>query len=205
MSITMLIINIIIVKIAMGGDNGLAVYSTGWRVVMLAVLPLLGMATAVISVSGAAYGAKRYDKLNTGFMFSVKSGFIIELIVAILIFFIAPFLALIFSSTNGKTFAMDLEMFIKITCLFYPGAAIGIMSSAMFQGVGKGLYSLLATLLRTLILTVILSLILVNYFQPAILGIWWALVIANLTGSLVSFIWAKLYIKKLFKLSTVNQ
>jgi putative MATE family efflux protein len=198
MSITMLIINIIIVKIALGGDNGLAVYSTGWRVVMLAVLPLLGMATAVVSVSGAAYGAKRYDKLNTGFIFSIKLGLLIEIFVAILIFIIAPFLALIFSSSaSTPTFTSDLEMFIKITCLFYPGAAIGIMSSAMFQGVGKGIYSLVSTLLRTLILTVILSLILINYFQPAMLGIWWALVIANLTGSIVSFTWGKLHIKKI--------
>ena len=205
MSITMLIINIIIVKIALGGDNGLAVYSTGWRIVMLAILPLLGMATAVVSVSGAAYGAKRYDKLNTGFMFSIKLGLLIEVFVASIMFIIAPFLALVFSSSiSTPTFTSDLEMFIRITCLFYPTAAMGIMSSSTFQGVGKGTYSLASTLLRTLILTVILSLLFVNVFQPAIIGIWWALVIANLTGSFVSFAWAKLYIRGLKKRKQKN-
>jgi len=200
MSITMLILNIVIVKLAMGGDNGLAVYSTGWRVVMLAVLPLLGLATAVVSVTGAAYGARRYDKLDTGFMYSIKFGLIVEVFIAVTIFVLAPFIAFVFSTGGStSTFGADLETFIKISCLFYPGAALGIMSSAMFQGVGKGTYSLVATLLRTLVLTVFLSVILLRFFEPAILGIWWGLVIANLIGSAVSFTWGKLYIRKLYR------
>jgi putative MATE family efflux protein len=49
MSITMLIVNIIIVNI--DSTDGVAVYSTGWRVVSIGILPLLGIATAVTSVT----------------------------------------------------------------------------------------------------------------------------------------------------------
>ena len=79
MSFTMLIIIVIITKIANGGDNGVAVYQTAWRVVMIAVLPLLGLATAVVSVTGAAFGARTYEKLNTAFMYAIKFGLIIEI------------------------------------------------------------------------------------------------------------------------------
>ena len=206
MSITMILINYIIVNLTISGDNGVAVYSTGWRVVMVAVLPLLGMATAVISVTGAAFGAKAYDKLKTAYMYALKFGLVIETIIAVIIFLLAPLITLIFTTGEGSNeIASDLEMFIKISCLFFPGAAMGIATSAMFQGIGKGTYSLIATLLRTIILTVSLSLIFINYFDPAITGIWWAIVVANIIGSVVAFSWGKLHIDKLFKLSAVNQ
>jgi Na+-driven multidrug efflux pump len=204
MSFTMLIINIIILNVALAGDAGITVYTIGWRVVMVAVLPLLGLATAVITVTGAAYGAKNYNKLNTAFLFSVKVGLIIEIIVAIAIFILAPLITLIFTTGQGlPQLRPDIETFIKISCLFYPGAALGIASSAMFQGTGKGMYSLIATLLRTITLTPIFAIVFCCIFNLGIVGIWWALVVANLIGSMISFSWGKFYIRGL-RQSMVN-
>jgi len=198
MSITMLIINIIIVKIAMGGEDGVAIYFTGWRVVMLAILPMLGLATAVISVTGAAYGAQSYGKLKTAFFYSVKIGFIIEIIMALAIFVLAPFITGLFTTAEeSAVIADDLEYFLQVMVLFFPVAALGITSSATFQGVGKGIYSLIATLIRTIFLTIILSLVFIPFFTPAIIGIWWGIIIANLIGSLISFSWAQWHVRSL--------
>lgn len=197
MSFTMLVI-IIIIDIAGGGEDGVAVYNTGWRVVMIAILPLLGIATAVVSVTGAAFGARSYEKLNTAFMYAIKISLFIEIIMGIAIFILAPLITSVFTtSPDAIRIQNDLEMFLKITCLFYPTAAIGIASSAMFQGTGKGTYALIATLLRTIILTIILAIISTYIFKAGIIGIWWSLVIANIAGSIVSFTWGKLYIKKM--------
>lgn len=197
MSITMIII-IIIINIAGGGENGVAVFTTGWRVVMIAVLPLLGMATAVTSVTGAAFGARAYNKLNTAYMYSIKIGFIIEIIMGIAIFVLAPLISIVFTTgPDGILIRNDLTLFLQITWLFYPGAAFGIASSAMFQGTGKGTYALIATLLRTIVLAVALALISTYVFNAGLIGIWWAIVIANLAGSLISFVWGKLYIRNL--------
>jgi putative MATE family efflux protein len=197
MSITMLIL-IVVITVIGDGDDGVAIYNTGWRVVMIAILPLLGMSTAVTSVVGAAFGARLYDKLNTAFMYSIKIGFIIEIIIGLSIFLLSPFITAIFTSTPESIRIRDgLELFLIISCLFYPGAAFGIASSAMFQGTGKGIYALIATLLRTVVLTPIFALIFIFVFDLSLIGIWWALVIANLIGSAVSFTWAKYYIRKL--------
>jgi len=197
MSITMLIL-IIVITIVGDGDDGVAIYNTGWRVVMIAVLPLLGIATAVTSVGGAAFGARSYEKLNTAFMYAIKVGFIIEIFIGLGIFLLAPMITAIFTTTPDSIRIKDgLELFLRITCFFYPGAAFGIVSSAIFQGTGKGTYALIATLLRTVVLTPIFALILIFIFNYELAGIWWALVIANLIGSVVSFTWAKVYINKL--------
>ena len=197
MSFTMIAI-IIIINIASEGENFVAVYNTGWRVVMIAILPLLGMATAIVSVTGAAYGARAYDKLNIAYMYSARSGFIVEIILAIIIFLLAPFISTIFTSRPEDFFIRDdLTMFLQISCFFYPGAAFGISSSAMFQGTGKGIFALIATLLRTIVLTIVLALISTFVLNAGVEGIWWSIVIANLAGSIISFLWGKYYIKQL--------
>jgi putative MATE family efflux protein len=197
MSITMLVI-IVLINIAGNGNEGVAVYNTGWRLVMIAILPLLGMATAVTSVTGAAFGAKSYDKLKTAYLYATKTGLLIEIIFAILIFVLAPLISIVFTTRPEDIIIRDdLTLFLQITCIFYPGAAFGIASSAMFQGTGKGTYSLFATLLRTIVMTIALALLFVLVFEFGIVGIWWAIVIGNLTGSIVSFVWGNLYIRKL--------
>ena len=131
-------------------------------------------------------------------MYSIKIGLLIEIIIGIAIFVLAPFIAIIFTTAPGSfVIQKDLELFLMITCIFYPGAAFGIASSAMFQGTGKGTYALIATLLRTIVLAIILSFISTLVFKAGIVGIWWSLVIANLIGSIVSFTWSRIYIRKL--------
>lgn len=205
MSITMLAI-IIMINIAGNGNEGVAVYNTGWRLVMIAVLPLLGMATAVTSVSGAAFGARSFDKLKTAYLYAAKTGFLIEIVLAILIFVLAPFISIVFT-TRPEDIIMrdDLTQFLQITCIFYPGAAFGIASSAMFQGTGKGTYSLIATLLRTIVMTIALAILFVIVFDLGIVGIWWALVVGNIVGSVVSFVWGNLYIRNLIIKNKISQ
>jgi putative MATE family efflux protein len=204
MSITMLVI-IILINVAGNGNEGVAVYNTGWRLVMIAILPLLGMATAVTSVTGTAFGAKSYDKLKTAYLYATKTGLLIEIILAILIFVLAPLISIVFTTRPEDIIIRDdITLFLQITCIFYPGAAFGIASSAMFQGTGKGSYSLFATLLRTIVMTIALALLFVLIFEFGIVGIWWAIVIGNLTGSIVSFVWGNIYIRKLIIKSKIT-
>ena len=202
MSIMMIMMNYIIVTIALAGDAGVAVFSTGWRIVSIAILPLLGLATAVTAVTGAAYGAKEFKKLNIGFIYSLKFGLIIEFILAAFIFLIAPFITIMFTTGQGsEEIAPNLEMFIKISVFFYPGATFGIIASATFQGTGKGTHALIATILRTVILIPVMAIVFCCYLSLGLNGIWWGLVVANLTGSVISFSWAKIYVNKLLKTS----
>jgi putative MATE family efflux protein len=200
MSVMMIVMNFIIVNIAVAGDAGVAVYSTGWRVVSIAILPLLGLATAVTSVTGAAYGAKEYKKLNEGFVYSLKFGLLIESMLAVLIFLIAPFITMMFTTGQGSAeIASDLETFIRISVLFYPGAAFGIASSAMFQGAGKGNYALIITAIRTIILIPLIAIVFCCFFSLGLIGIWWGIVLANLLGSIIAFGCAKIFINHMFK------
>ena len=198
MAFTTLIMNIIIVMIEKPNGVGIETYTAGWRVVTIGILPLLGIATAVISVTGAAYGAKDFAKLKTSFMYAVKLGFIIELVVATATFLLAPYIATVFSLREGALeLRNELTIFLQVIFLFYPTVAFGMFSSSMFQGTGKGINALIVTIWRTIILAPPFALLFSVVFNMGLLGIWLGLVVANITGSITAFSWARIYLKRL--------
>ena len=205
MSITMLIMNIIIIKVGIisGAENpqdGVAVFTVGWRVATLATMPLIGIATAVVSVTGAAYGAQDYKKLNISYMHAIKIGIIIEAIIALFIFVFAPAITVLFTiAETSAHLAPAIIIFLRIVCILFPGIALGMLSSSMFQGTGHGMNALIVTIFRSIILTLPFAWFLSITLDMGLPGAWWGLVAANCIGSSAAFIWAKIYIKKLQK------
>jgi putative MATE family efflux protein len=196
MAIAAVIMNYIIVNIE--GVGGVAVYTVGWRVSMMAILPLLGIATAVISVAGAAYGAKDYEKLKSSFIYAVKIGIIIESVMAIFTVIFAHQITAVFTQAEGTgLIKQELPNYFRIVAIFYPGVAFGMFSSSMFQGTGKGSYALVVTLVRVIVLGTPLTIVFAINFNMGLSGVWWGLVIGNVLGSILAFSWASFYLKDL--------
>jgi len=196
MSFTMLMINLILVRV--GGTDGVAIYVTGWRVATIAILPLLGIATAVVSVSGAAFGEGAFKKINIAFMHALKIGIIIEVVVGIAVFFLAPQITAVFTRAQGASrIASDLIVFLRIMCFFYPATAFGMFSSSMFQGMGKGINALIATIVRTVLLTLLFTALFTFILDMGLMGVWFGIVMGNTIGAVVAFLWAKSYIRRL--------
>ena len=199
MSVTMIVITIILTKLVGTGSDGIAIYQTGWKVATIALMPLLAIATSVVSVVGATFGAKNYSKLNNAYIYAIKIGLLIEIILAIIIYLSAPIITASFTTAEESARIYDdLKNFIMIICVFYPGVPFGMFTSSMFQGTGKGLSALIVTLLRTIILTTFFTILFSVIFNFGINGVWWGLVLANLTGSFIAFMWGKIYINSLF-------
>ncbi len=198
MSINMLLLNLIIIGVA--GTDGVAVITTGWRITTLGILPLLGISTAVVSVCGATYGMGNYRKMDTALKYAINLGFKIELSVAIIIFLLASQISAVFTQAESAAhLAPDLTSFFLIAWMFLPGVAHGMLSGAMFQGTGKGMNALVLTLFSTVLLTPALAWGLAVHFGMGLEGVWWGLVIANVSGSIVAYTWARIYINGLKK------
>jgi len=202
MAIMLFIMNIIVEHIS--GTDGVAVFSAGWAVAMTASMPLLGMATAVVSVTGAVYGAREYKKLDIAHLYALKIGILIETAIAIATFIFAPVITLAFTTSPDMAHLGDeITTFLRIICIYYPATAFGMLSSSLFQGVGKGLYSLIVTILRTIILIIPLAWLFGVILGWGLPGAWWGLVIANIIGSAITFTWAKKYVNSLLKSTPV--
>lgn len=196
MSITAFALTTIVASV--GGPVGVAVYVTGWRVISLATLPMLGVASAVTSVAGAAFGSQQYQKVKISYLFALKAGVVTEILMALIIFVFAPQITWIFTwSKESAAIVDELIQFLRIIWLMLPTVAFGMLSSAMFQGVGKGLNALAMTLIRTLGFTVPLAWLLSVYLHEGLQGVWWGMVIAGMAYIPVAFGWAILYLRKI--------
>lgn len=196
MSVAMLVINKIVIRA--GGTDGVAVFTSGWRIVMLGVIPLIGIATGVVAVTGAAYGAGDRRKLKAAYYYSVKMALIIELVVGALTFLFAGQLAHIFAYSEGSARILDeLVAFLRIICLFYPAVPFGMLTSAMFRGVGKGSRSLIVTMIRTIILQVPVVYLFGIVMDMGLTGIWTGMVAGNVAATFITFSWGVYTVNRL--------
>lgn len=204
MSLSMLILNLIIVNVS--NTDGVAVYSTGWRVATIAIAPLVGIATAVVSVSGAAFGAREFEKAETAHTYAIKLGLLIESGVAIFTFIFAPQIAAIFTQTEEAAhIAPDLVHFLRVICIFYPSVSLGMLSTSFFQGAGKGMNALTANLLRTIVFIPLFAAIFAFTLDMGQVGAWWGIVVGNGMGAGVTFVWARLYLSTILKTGPLNK
>ncbi len=198
MALMMLIMNVII--IAASNTDGVAVYTVGWRIATIALAPLMGISTAVVTMAGYSYGEGSYEKLSFSHIYSIKVGLVVETAIAFLTFILAPQIAYVFTmSESASHITDDLILFLRIICIFYPTVSLGMLSSSLFQGVGKGFNSLVATVLRALIFVPIFAIIFAFNFDMGLTGIWWGMVVGNIMGSIIIFVWARLYVIRLLR------
>jgi putative MATE family efflux protein len=196
MSILAIFINALLVTVA--GTDAVAIYTAGWRVIIFAIIPIIAIGTSVISVAGAAYGARKYDRIRTIHTFAVLLGIGIALVISFLTWLFANQIAIIFSySSESIHLAPEIAAFLGIMCLFYPFIPPGVMSGSVFQATGKGMTSLIMTTLRSLVFVAIFAYLLGITFGFGEHGIWWGIVAGDILGGLVSFIWARYYITRL--------
>lgn len=197
-SVLGIIENYLLVFVA--GTVAVATYTAGMRLIQMAMIPLIGLGTAVLTVVGASYGAHDSEKLEDAFLYSLKLGLIISVAMIIIFYVFAPQLSLIFSYSSASAhLAPKISSLLRIICFFILAVNFGMMPAMLFQGVGKGFTSLVLTTLRALVFEVICSFILGILLGWGEIGIYYGVVIGACLGAVVSFIWANLYIRKLKK------
>lgn len=198
MSLAMFFINLIIVYVY--GDRGIAIFTSSWRITMFGIVPLLGMAAGTTAVTGAAYGAKDFNKLKTSYHYAVKIGVIIETLVLIIVLIFAKQISYLFTySQSSKVISSDLIKTLRIIILFIPFTPLGMLTSAMFQGIGHGLKSLILTFLRTLIGQIFFAWLFAVIFKLSIFGVWMGIVTGNVLSSFIGYSWGYFTLKKLKK------
>lgn len=178
--------------------TAVAVYTASMRIVSMAMIPLMGIATALLTVAGAAYGARNYEKLKTSFTYSIKFGLVISLILGALTFIFAPQIALLFSYSAATAYLTPQIAFaLRIFCFFLIFVPFGIAGSFVFQGVGKGTSSLLITIIRSLFAEVVFAYMFGIVLGYGEMGIFAGVIIGSFIGSMFGYSWARLFIKKL--------
>ena len=182
------------------GTTAVAVFTAGWRIVTIVLVPNIGIATAALTVAGVAFGSHNFENLKDTYYYSSKLALLISVILAVLIFVFAPQISIIFSYTSASAQLLTpIAEFLRVECFLFILTPIGICAAYMFQGVGKGIMSLYLTIVRQLILTVFFVCLLTFVLGFGEQGVWWGMVLGTFFGSLVNYGVFIVYLKRLAK------
>lgn len=183
--------------VLVSGTVAVATYTAGMRLIQLSMIPLMGFGTALLTVAGASYGAKNYQKLQDSFFYTLKLGLIVSTAMAIVFYFFAPQISMVFAYSSSAELAPRIASLIQIMIIFIYAVCLGMVSAMLFQGVGKGFTSLILTFIRALLLEVVFSYLFGVVMGMGEYGIYYGVIIGGFIGGLISFIWANFYLRRL--------
>jgi len=185
-------INVILIGF---GDLAVAAYGIGFRIDSLAILPVLGLVGGIVPMVGYFRGAKDFKgakRVNHG---GIKMALGFTIFISLLIFLLAGFLPSIFTSDNA-VIAMATD-YLRVIAFAYPFIGVTIIVSGTFQGLGKGLPSMVITLARATLLAIPLAYTLAYLVPLGVFGVWVGVAVSSVITAAISVGWIESRFKKL--------
>ena len=199
MSLFSIVINYIIVQ-ADQGTNGLAIFSSTWRIVQMLMIPNMAIGGAVVPVFGAAYGARRFDKIKEAYFYAIKVSSLIMVVLVVITLLTADYLVMLYAySEEVAPLKDDMASCLRILCLFLPFMSWGFVGAGLFQSMGLGLYSFICTVIRNG-LQIPASWILLVTVGTAV-SITWGIMSMEILGSVIGGLWSYLLLRSVIKKS----
>ena len=201
MSLFSIVINLIIVN-ADWGEDGLAIFSSTWRIVQMLMIPNMAIGGAVVPVFAAAYGARRYDKIKEAYFYALKVCTVIMVVVVAITLLSADGMVTIFTYDEKVAYLKDdMASCLRILCLFLPFMSWGFVGAGLFQSMGLGLYSFVCTVIRNGLQIPASWILLVTVGTTV--SITWGISSMEILGSLVGGAWSYLLLRSVIRKTSV--
>tara|TARA_B100000424_G_scaffold438_1_gene400 strand:- start:728 stop:2101 length:1374 start_codon:yes stop_codon:yes gene_type:complete len=180
--------------ISVFGDEAVAGYGAAVRFEHIFTLPVIGLNTAVITIAGQNFGARRYDRVRETYKKATFIGFLIMCLSGIVIFLLSEFIISLF--TNDLEVIKFGSNYLRIAAFIGPIYPVFFISHALFTSLKKTHYIFYSNLFRMVILPFIIIWIILNVYEGYFQDIFYGLLFMNwLFGAVVLFISRALMIK----------
>ena len=143
MSVSNIIVNVVLIKY---GDNAVAAMGIAMKANMLVVMLQIGLAQGVQPLIGYCYGAQNYKRMKKCMRFSIICNVVIGTVMTLFYLFFRRTVIELFIN-NNDVIELGEKM---LLALMASGPVIGIMFvlNFSFQGMGKGIQSMILSLGR---------------------------------------------------------
>jgi len=195
-SLSMIIMSmgVMLFNIILGSSQAVAAYQTAGRIEHFFFLPIISIATALVTLVGMFYGAKRMDLVNQMIKYGISRAVIIALLFSLLFFIIIAEIIPVF--TNDQRIIQLTIIYFKIMAFAYPFITIGMISSRIMQGLGHANPMLILTLLRVVIIAASLAWYFVIILGKPVHYAWVGTLISCILTSLVSVSWLRIILRR---------
>lgn len=166
-------------------------------------MPITSMCSALVAIIGTHYGAGNIRYVKRTHTYCTLYATLAGLVICALFVIFSDQLASIFllNSTDGELIG-GISQFIKITAFCIPFLGLGLPSTYLYQGLGKGIYSLCWTTTCEVICAVPASYFFAFIMDYGLIGIWIGFVVGRGIACILNVIVGRYSILKLEKSNT---
>ena len=167
------------------GQEAVAAYGLAGRIEALVIVLLMALGGATAPYVGQNFGAKKYDRLVEGFMFSARFSLFYALFCIAILYFGSASILSVFTDNED---VIRLAMLQLLICPWgYGFLGVASICNGSFNAFGRPMPAMTISISRTLLVYVPLAYTLSHYlgFQ----GIFIAQVLANIFAGCVAIIW----------------
>jgi len=194
-SLSMIIMSagVLIYNVILDSNDAVAAYQTAGRVEHLFFLPIISIATALVTLVGMFSGANRIDLIKE----IVKYGLTRSVGISILfsIFFSIFNRQIISGFTDDPNIITHAVEYFSVLVFAYPFITIGMTCSRVMQGLGYGTPTLILTILRVVVINSAFAWFFVVIQGKPVIYAWYSLLISCSITSVVSILWMRSKIK----------
>jgi len=194
MSIGLFIYNIILSHTS-NPESAIAAYATAHRIEHLFFIPIISLATSMVTLVGMFFGAKKYDLINTTLLYCIKCSLLISILFGLIFYF--------FSYKIFPIFITDIEVinigvgYFNIFSFAIPFITLSMICSRVIQGLGKSYPMFIITCLRVIIISCSLAWYFIEIKNMDLIYAWIAILISCIISTFISVIWLLFELKKI--------
>ena len=175
------------------GQTAVAAYGLAGRLEAFIIVILMALGGAMSPYVGQNFGAKRFDRLNSGFKFAAQFTLVYAIFCIVFLYMSAEFFLGFFTSDP------EVIRIAKIQLIYCPWGygflGLAAICNGSFNAFGKPMPAMIISISRTLIIYVPMAYFLASLF--GIRGVFIAQVLANILAGVVGVIWYRLIFRQL--------
>ncbi len=165
------------------GIHAIAAYGIGMRLDSIAILPVLGLISATIAITGQNIGAGKLERAKKTIFYSTIISTILMALVGIM-FILVPHPFFLLFSSNEEVVSIGIT-YLSIVAFSYPFRGILMTIASGIQGAGKTFLAMIMT--GTYWIIIILMAFYLKY-DFGLNGIWYSLLASAVIATIISLI-----------------
>lgn len=178
------------------GQEAVAAYGIATRVDQIALLPIMGLTTATLTLIGQNNGAARYTRCREVYRQSLLYGILITTVSMIVVLLFPRAIMQLF--TEDEAVLRIGAFYLKISAFIYWAYIILFVAVAALQGLKRPSYAIWIGLYRQIVAPAIVFYALATLLGMGLTGIWWGIFVVTWSATIITLIYVRSTMNTMF-------
>lgn len=178
------------------GQAAVAAYGIATRVDQIALLPIMGLTSATLTLVGQNNGASFYQRCREVYRKALLYGIFITTVSMIIVFFFPHAIMKIFTEDES---VLDIGTFyLRISAFIYWAYIILFVAVAALQGLKRPLYAIWIGIYRQILAPAIVFYVMASLLGMGLTGIWWGIFLVTWSATIFTLLYVRSTMNTMF-------